>query len=635
MLIIAIMALISLQTASATLPGPFWPIDIALGDDGNVYVLAKGNSSVQDYIHVYSPDGREIRTIDVENRSIGEIALDGDGNLYLRDSALNISQTLVETIVKLDHAGNRRVIVNVSRDDTFIINGLAVGLDGTVYYSKYGASGQDPVDKQYLDTNRVMAVDGNGTTHTAYVADRDTHFTSLAVDVNGTVYACDFGGFVTVVHPDGNVSYIGRTNDYGRDGAFATLVGVDVGQDDYVYTTEGSQGGINRVQKLSPNGTPIAQWEGCGPYRFAGARSVAADKDGRIYVADFHNQRIVWFTGDYRFGDNVTQNLAGEGVLWGTLIFSGFDNSTWAAMAERENNPGLPYSLIGIALVGLVALDIIVVFLIRFYRAGKSFSRAGNAVVFGIVAIVTIAVLFILVFLLWSLFHGAFGYGYIDPLDRYLSAAEGAQLYSLFIVIMLAAGSLTAHVSRKKITDDKSSIIAGAFTGLCAAGAICSGAMAISFGQQLMSSGIEASIAYMVSRAPGMVSFLLVLPAAFAMPIAASGAFITRRYAEIEAGRSSPRPHHDLTTVVALAITIVLVALITADFALTYEVVPIVTVFFLLPLLVTLPALAIGIKWPGKTSAVPPVFVILALSAVAIVLVPMAEVLIATAIGIA
>jgi hypothetical protein len=73
--------------------------------------------------------------------------------------------------------------------------------------------------------------------------------------------------------------------------------------------------------KLAPNGTLVAVWNGCGPDRFISPMSIVADQSGRVYVSDPWNQRIVWFDGNrYKFGNAMSENIAGKGVLWGNIV---------------------------------------------------------------------------------------------------------------------------------------------------------------------------------------------------------------------------------------------------------------------------------------------------------------------------
>jgi DNA-binding beta-propeller fold protein YncE len=63
--------------------------------------------------------------------------------------------------------------------------------------------------------------------------------------------------------------------------------------------------GNNRIQKLSPDGHPLAVWggpnPGDGPRQFRQPCGVAAARDGSIYVADTWNHRIQKLDGDGRY----------------------------------------------------------------------------------------------------------------------------------------------------------------------------------------------------------------------------------------------------------------------------------------------------------------------------------------------
>lgn len=65
----------------------------------------------------------------------------------------------------------------------------------------------------------------------------------------------------------------------------------------------------DRVQAFDPDGRYLRRWGGpfglniAGPFNgwFSTATSVAVDRDGNVYVADFHNHRIQKFTSHGTF----------------------------------------------------------------------------------------------------------------------------------------------------------------------------------------------------------------------------------------------------------------------------------------------------------------------------------------------
>ncbi len=130
---------------------------------------------------------------------------------------------------------------------------------------------------------------------------------------------------------------------------------VEAGEDGYIYVGEKSDG---RVQKLTADGTVVARWEGCGPDRFITPTGITVDRNGRVYVSDIQNERVVWFDSNrYRFGENMTDNMAGKGVLWDNVIAGDSYNTTHRSDDTDAGSPigpdlGVVIVLAGLGLVG-------------------------------------------------------------------------------------------------------------------------------------------------------------------------------------------------------------------------------------------------------------------------------------------
>jgi len=157
----------------------------------------------------------------------------------------------------------------------------------------------------------------------------------LAVDSAGNIYVADTGNgrierfspngiFVTSIatlDPNGvaidragniYVAEIGstqRVQKLGPDGTFIAewapgLYGprkITIGPDDSIYVVDS---GRNRIVKFSPDGQVLASWgsEGTGDGQVRGVSSVAVDPiNNKVYVADPMNSRIQVFDSDGKF----------------------------------------------------------------------------------------------------------------------------------------------------------------------------------------------------------------------------------------------------------------------------------------------------------------------------------------------
>lgn len=93
--------------------------------------------------------------------------------------------------------------------------------------------------------------------------------------------------------------------------------------------------------------------------KFVTPFGVTTGGNGRVFVSDMQNQRVVWFDSDrYRFGDNLTENIAGKGVLWDNVMDAG--NVTVQPLPgdeimPRQSIPGYTAAIafIGICLAGV------------------------------------------------------------------------------------------------------------------------------------------------------------------------------------------------------------------------------------------------------------------------------------------
>lgn len=305
---------------------PFEPVQAVLGPDGNIYALISGNDSTVNHIFVFSPDGRLVRAIDAR---ANQIAFDAAGNLYAGD----FTNASIRT---MDISGNVKAVWNYQPKTDIAVGSMTVSPDGKLYISEfyipppYGTTAEPA-----FNDSRVFVLYENGTQQLVYsedVTNSPGGFRSMAVDANGTIYAVSAENSYKIITPDGTARTVGRLSS--DDGGFSMITSISLGKDGYLYVTEY---GNHRVQKLTTDGTFVTKWKGAGLDPFIYPYSAAADANGRVYVADTHNERIVWLTPEYTFEPDGPGNLNDQGVTWGN-VFQGTNYTTRLQEAINEEN---------------------------------------------------------------------------------------------------------------------------------------------------------------------------------------------------------------------------------------------------------------------------------------------------------
>ncbi|MFO1318604.1 MAG: 6-bladed beta-propeller [Burkholderiales bacterium] len=159
-----------------TEPGKFnLPRDIALGADGNLYVVDGGNFRIQ----VFKTDGTHVRAFGGMGAQFGQftrpkgIALDGEGRVYVADAAFGNFQIFTPEGQLLLFVGER---ANKGAPGKYLLPaGIHVDEDGRVYFVDQYFRKIDvfrpstlPADRGYLAGNAVV---GGSTTGTESRAD--------------------------------------------------------------------------------------------------------------------------------------------------------------------------------------------------------------------------------------------------------------------------------------------------------------------------------------------------------------------------------------------------------------------------------------------------------------------------------
>jgi DNA-binding beta-propeller fold protein YncE len=128
---------------------------------------------------------------------------------------------------------------------------------------------------------------------------------SLSIDQGGFVYMSEAYNERVVKFDPGSGAVVGRWGGArgGGEGQFHGPLGVGVDAAGNLYVADS---GNWRVQKLGPDGSFQTQWRNCldgdppcefpdagsEPGQFFGARGIAVDGQGSVYVADTNNKRV-------------------------------------------------------------------------------------------------------------------------------------------------------------------------------------------------------------------------------------------------------------------------------------------------------------------------------------------------------
>ena len=323
----ALAAIFFTMAAHAYVP-LYSPSEIAVDDGGNVYTIMNMDSLAGEGIFVFAANGTEINAI--RRPGCTDIAIDSHGIVYV----LNILQKRVE---RLEKNGTFSVVWGEDKPDHFI-NYFTTDRDDNLLVSDFNYSQTEIKATE----GWILKISPQGRVLDVIESSPAVQLNKtfrMSAGSNGTIYLTDFGRSFSAIYPDGNRSTISHTGP--DNGTFNQVATVEAGEDGYLYVGETSDG---RVRKLTADGTLVAKWDGCGPERFVTPSSIVPCRDGRVYVSDMRNQRIVWFDSTrYRFGENATDNLAGKGVLWDNVIAG--DNDTIVlqkAMNESEAPRGTP-----------------------------------------------------------------------------------------------------------------------------------------------------------------------------------------------------------------------------------------------------------------------------------------------------
>lgn len=266
----------------------FYPVDIAVGSDGYLYVVDYGNR----YIQEFDRNGQLLSLFDGSQWGshppgfwfVGGprgIATDAYGGVYVSE----------ENGFRIDRFDWRPTGSYVgswgtwgSGDGEFdFLGGVATDGPGNVYVADYG-------------NNRIQKFDSSGHFITKWgsFGTGEGQFDDpqdVATDSAGNVYVVDTGN-QRIEKFDPNGQFITKWGSYGS-GQFPSPHGIAIDGAGNFYVSDQD----DRIQKFDPNGRFITMWgsRGSGDGQFLFPQGLATDDAGNVYVADSGNNRIQKF----------------------------------------------------------------------------------------------------------------------------------------------------------------------------------------------------------------------------------------------------------------------------------------------------------------------------------------------------
>jgi DNA-binding beta-propeller fold protein YncE len=263
----------------------FLPTDIAINENGSVYVADTYNHRIQKF----TSDGFFIKAWGQRGNGEGEfdypygIAIDTTNSVYVADNYNH-------RIQKFNSAGQ------------FITKwGSQGGGDGELLRPRSIAiDAQDNVYVADTGNHRIQKFNSDGQFITKWgnQGSGDGQFdepSGIAVDHAGNVYVTDSNNHrVQKFTPEG--VFVSQWGSFGStDGNLNIPIGITVDRVDNIYVTDSQN---HRVQKFDPNGVFVAKWgqNGNGEGEFGGPRGIEIDNRDNVFVADWGNDRIQKFT---------------------------------------------------------------------------------------------------------------------------------------------------------------------------------------------------------------------------------------------------------------------------------------------------------------------------------------------------
>ncbi len=271
------------------------PTGIAVGVQGNVYVVDFGNNRIQKH----DANGQYLRRrgnpgncaagcADGDFFGVWGVATDSQGNVYVADRDNHRIQKFDSNLEFLAKWGGEG-----KGDGQFTSPyGVAVDRQGNVYVGD-----ADTFD----NSGRIQKFDSNGKFLTKWGSKGkgDGQFDSplgLAADGAGNVYVADSGNS-RIQKFDSNGTFLTKWGSFGtNDNQFGFPGAIAVDSQNNVWVSDSS---ANRVSKFDSNGTFLLKWGsfGAADNQFNSPRGLTIDGAGNVYVADFNNRRILKFDG--------------------------------------------------------------------------------------------------------------------------------------------------------------------------------------------------------------------------------------------------------------------------------------------------------------------------------------------------